>query len=1551
MIRTIISILFFIICSHSLFGQSYRDRMRTAIDVGSHSTPFTYTDTRHTGDYTNDYSCPECEYPPILPANDIFYKLTLVRSMYVDLILDIGTLRGNHIHILNSSGKEIEHYCNNFASFWLIPGVYYFVIEPSIEHFSGKPGDGTITTRIECSEREEGEDFSRPINMGTFESDFSVTADVKYFSAYMMDYREDPFLWDEYCDMVHQFTITEPMIVTMDNDGSDSYGENDYRSVLMSSQTDTIQADSSEPLGWWYSKYRYELAPGTYYIFSWGKAPRNPNRLVINLNGKTYGPGSDFSHPIDIVNQAEEFHYFYYDNTFDTTTLLGSKQPEKAGSEVYYRLTLREPMQLSINNCGSEVRDTYLTVYSSDMEVLYYNDYTAGRGACEIPDQAYIQVPVLMPGTYYIVVDGATNGNINLIINGGSLGTIGDKQITAINAGSYDSGFMFNDTRNTSSGYTNQFAGKPTNDVFYKLDLRQKADLLKIDHLGSELTDTYLSILNSEGAVLYSSGNTSGKAQLNLNNLAVGTYYIVSEGISGNGSLSTHIEVRGVNGYLSTTKGQPHIITFIPTAASSDILSLGVDNVRQEIQYYDHFGNPNVKVQHGFSPFGDDLFTLQEFDGLNRKSNLWLPVTKANTNGSYVSPGLLKDATKAFSLYEYDTNPYTHVIYDTSPLDEIVEQYGLGKAWHSSSHSIKTDRMSNLSIEDTASDSKLLSLVARVYHADVTSISNIGFFPKEALNVIRTIDEDGNVSYEFKDKADRTMLVRQMNGNEMFDTYTVYDNFGNIRFVLPPIAADDLSTISSWNEDNETLKKYAYIYHYDKHNRCIYKKLPGCEPIYTVYDAADRPVLSQDGNMREKGEWTFSIMDAFNRVALTGICKNRFDYKAYPLGNNIVKANWINQDNTYKGYEVKGITLDTFTVLGANYYDNYEFLGKNGIPNDEITAYVETSEYGKRHLGGCIGQLTGRWKACSAEQSKSIYSVMYYDDRYRLVQQRGNNELGGMETVYTACNFEGSPIKEKHVHFVPGENQVTEERQHTYDLANRLQKTVYKLNNNEPIVLVDNVYDEIGRLKTEKYNENSKLITDYTYNLRSWMKSISNPIFSQTLNYQDTIEGATPCYNGNISSMSWQTGQVNKGYRFTYDNLSRLQNAIYGEGSNLSINPNRFNEQITGYDKMGNILGLLRYGQTSQSDYGLIDNLNLTYNGNQLQSVYDNATHSVFGNGMEFKDKRNQTVEYEYDKNGNLTKDLNKNITDIQYNFLNLPSRVVFADGNSIEYVYDASGTKLHTVHNINGDIQTTDYCGNAVYENGKLKMLLNETGYYNAQDRKFYFYLKDHQGNVRVVADKDGNVKETNDYYPFGGLMSSSSVGAQPYKYNGKELDRKGGLDWLDYGARQYDAALGRWHAVDSLAEKYYSVSPYTYCANNPIRYIDPDGNGWNEAWPILRQSVSTTFSIGLQLKASTKVKGWGLEVGIDAGSVKVGNGPLTVGNSISVGVMDIKEDHKETISYDSTGKYYEEKGRKNTVEVEYNKNIDISAHGIIGVDVSVDLSKLKDFFKELFK
>ena len=107
-----------------------------------------------------------------------------------------------------------------------------------------------------------------------------------------------------------------------------------------------------------------------------------------------------------------------------------------------------------------------------------------------------------------------------------------------------------------------------------------------------------------------------------------------------------------------------------------------------------------------------------------------------------------------------------------------------------------------------------------------------------------------------------------------------------------------------------------------------------------------------------------------------------------------------------------------------------------------------------------------------------------------------------------------------------------------------------------------------------------------------------------------------------------------------------------------------------------------------------------------------------------------------------------------------------------------------------------------------------------------YHYDIQDHLGNNRVVFNQSGTVEQANHYYPFGMTFGEGTENSDNrYKYNGKELDRMHGLDLYDYGARHYDAAIGRWGVIDPLAEKYYSVSPYVYCANNPIRFVDPDG------------------------------------------------------------------------------------------------------------------------------
>ena len=476
-------------------------------------------------------------------------------------------------------------------------------------------------------------------------------------------------------------------------------------------------------------------------------------------------------------------------------------------------------------------------------------------------------------------------------------------------------------------------------------------------------------------------------------------------------------------------------------------------------------------------------------------------------------------------------------------------------------------------------------------------------------------------------------------------------------------------------------------------------------------------------------------------------------------------------------------------------------------------------------------------------------------------------------------------------YLLPASGKTTREEVYTYsyDYADRVSKVEHTLGGTK-ITLADYTYDSFGRLSTKSLHGSAANKLTYAYNLRSWLTGITSTRFTQNLYYNTGV--GTARYNGNISSMTWKSGNEStvRGYKFTYDGLDRMLNATYGETAGISTNANRFSENVTGYDKNGNIKGLQRYGQLSSTAYGMIDNLTLTLNGNQLNRVDDAVAASTYNGGFEFKNGANAADEYSYDANGNLTKDLNKGISGITYNFLNLPNAVTFSDGSTITYIYGADGTKLRTVHKIGSTTTTTDYCGNVIYENGVQKLLLTEEGYITLSDSKYHYYLKDHQGNNRVVISQSGTVEETSHYYPFGGVFASAG-NVQPYKYNGKELDTKKGLNWYDYGARHYDAVLGRFITVDALYDKHFKVSPYVYCGNEPVGRIDPDGNDWRVQTHYNRETDKIEYKITVRAALINNSNNKELDIKTLAGQiVEQVNAAYTISGDDFVSTMDMQ-------------------------------------------------------------
>ena len=805
-----------------------------------------------------------------------------------------------------------------------------------------------------------------------------------------------------------------------------------------------------------------------------------------------------------------------------------------------------------------------------------------------------------------------------------------------------------------------------------------------------------------------------------------------------------------------------------------------------DVTYTDGFGRKWQEIQVGGSPSGNsDLVLPYEYSSIGQVEKEYLPYTKEGNNGAFDANMLVPSHWSIYGTEEQNY-AFTHTQYENSPLARVVQQTGPGKAWHTNGKGTNIDYDMNHSEE------------VRLYKVSSNGVLSVGgYYQSGTLQKQIVTDEDGHKSEIFTDNNDKTILTIAVDGNEKMETYYVYDARNQLRYVLPPEATHQLGM----SIDISVLEKLAYYYEYDRKGRMTVKRLPGCQLISMVYDRCDRLILSQNGKQctENTAKWSYFIYDNQNRIIEDGEIILSFS----PTHEQLQQEAWDKES-----YLPEGVRAP----LQYTTYDNYEV-------SDKVTAHPFVSFSGYHdHYNLHVSGLKTRTKVKILGTDDWLTTTFYYDDHSRSIQLICDNPQGILSYINTVYDFIGNTLKKQEVYDVD-----TLETTYEYDDRGRL---LVKNNiwNGKALDRINYEYDALGQLKSKHCGEH--IIESLSYNIRGWITDIQCSSFSQTLHYTDG--SGIPCYNGNISSMTWHSGSEAglRGYKFTYDGFSRLKDAIYGEGEQLSNNLNRFNEQVTGYDKNGNILGLLRYGQTNTMSYGLIDNLNLVYNGNQLESVNDNATGHVFGNGMEFKDGASKEIEYEYDANGNLTKDLNRKIADIQYNCLNLPEKVQFEGGNSISYLYAADGTKLRTTYKAGNATIITDYCGNAIYENGVLVKVLTGDGYITASDNQFHYFIQDHQGNNRVVVAQNGTVEEVNDYYPFGGLLSSSlSNNVQPYKYNGKELNRDNVLDWYDYGARMYDASLGRWHVVDPMSEKYYSISSYVYGLNTPHNCIDPDG------------------------------------------------------------------------------------------------------------------------------
>ena len=906
----------------------------------------------------------------------------------------------------------------------------------------------------------------------------------------------------------------------------------------------------------------------------------------------------------------------------------------------------------------------------------------------------------------------------------------------------------------------------------------------------------------------------------------------------------------GMESLLAQESTSNYIMTTTHLSADSTSMS------RRVVSYHDGLGRPVQTLYRGTTANESDLADRTEYDSLGRAYRTWNTVAAASNGGHQVSADSV--TAKARCLYS-DNSPFSETQYDGSPLDRIRKVTGPGQAWHAAGKGVRSGYLTN-----TAAD----SLKCRKFGISLSgdtgiTFSNDGSFSTGALMVDRTEDEDGRTLWVFKDMRGLTLLERRLAkaaaGNTAAvyaDTYYLYDLAGRLVAVLPPELSKYFSS-GSWSGSTGSDAKVeglAYQYRYDARGRMIAKKLPGAAWTYFIYDKGDRLVLTQDGNQRERSEWSFRVQDALGRECLTGVLTGTYNAFGNPLGSvQVVAARDRNAEiyGDLHGYLVSGLTIPYGAeVLTVSWWDDYTFLGREAdMPGSSYGYSVPPSGsgYGVQYAGGAQGLLTGRWSKSLGEVRTDVGAAVCetwaYDDHGRTVFHVKGYPSGKRVVERSGYDFVGNLTSLGKTLYDEGTTSHTEAYTYTYDNWGRPLTTTHRLDGGTVTTLSSNSYDAVGRLSGTSRGGSSALASTYTYNVRNWLTGIGGTLFSETLTYETPRTGsALPGqWGGNISGFQTSTvGSQTMRYDFGYDLLGRLTDANYG-GSNSSTM--LAHSRTYGYDLNGNMTE-----RRSKEGAGLYQGawLEWTWNmgdGNRPGTWHQQRTFLEQYN-PQYPSGTAEVADagYAYDGMGNRTAELDgqgDTLKVLRYNLLNLPEEYVSSGGETVRYVYSADGEKLYVQQTAPSIVpKGTEYAANYRIDNGTISMIHTDAGYYTpmlpgGSGYEHVWSLKDHLGNTRVLASKRGGSLASYHYDPFGEgidviLNPPSSVfpydaKESPYRYGGKEWS--GTTSTYDFEARYLSPSFHRFTTMDPMCEKYYGISPYAYCANDPVNLMDPSG------------------------------------------------------------------------------------------------------------------------------
>ena len=598
------------------------------------------------------------------------------------------------------------------------------------------------------------------------------------------------------------------------------------------------------------------------------------------------------------------------------------------------------------------------------------------------------------------------------------------------------------------------------------------------------------------------------------------TYYYRVRSVNSSGSSSNTGSKSATTLFYGASSTMNYILSLTPQAENQGIIPLPVNQVQASIDYFDGLGRIVQQVSVRGTPDYQDLVKPISYDQFGRSSIDYLPYPIPSESGAYQSNALRQDNYTLSDHYDYYKNQsvymsskaFSETKYELSPINRPLKQGSPGVAWQPDPDpQVITDKVIHYDYESN-------SILDAVLLFETEDLGDKQLYVEGTLYKNTTTDEDGNKMVEYTNKRGQVVLKESSTEdpeNPWAATYYIYDDFDQLRVVLPPEASSrlDAEFFGQTLEVRQAfLDRWAFQYEYDGRRRMTSKKVPGAAEMTMVYDRWDRLVLTQDGNQQDSRQWLFTKYDHLNRPVMTGLV-DHYD----GIADDVKDPIRVDRSESFTG---SGETLysnsttpstGTATHHTITYYDDYAFRdhselntvhGHTGFvtPQELSTAsQVDAFHLLPEDQASVKGQVTGtKTKLLGTSEDEGdgyLETITYYDNKYRVIQVVSENHLGGIDVISTQYDFVGN-VRRVHSTHSDGTNTMEQLLEYEYDHANRLMSCDHTLNEDDPVRLYTNEYNELGELvkkhlHQEQGSTDHAQTIDYDYNIRGWLKSIN----------------------------------------------------------------------------------------------------------------------------------------------------------------------------------------------------------------------------------------------------------------------------------------------------------------------------------------------------------------------------------------------------------------------------------------------------------------------------